>query len=282
MDVSRIKRLSIVEELERRGLKGIHKGRHVSFKNPRTNEKTPSLIVDEAKNRFCNYSGEKNSGDIIDLVMYLDNIPFQDALKQLDGGISPDWTPPPPKPPPPPAVVIEDVSEITNKYLIDYASSRCIPYSTLRLFCKQLKVRFSKSGKCANVIGFKSTVGWEYRNELLKGCCGGKGFSIVGSGDEVILLEGFFDLMSLYQWRGNIDGLKCYVLNSTTTLPTMIPFLQGKNVRFMCDNDEAADKLLLPDKDGNNEFIEKCSVEDMRYLYKNFSDINEYWVSRNK
>ena len=85
MDKDKAKSTSILSYLSKRGLKPQrHTGKTATFLSPFGKEKVPSMMVDTVKNTFrCYHSG--NNGDVISLVMALDNVDFKTALQSLSG-----------------------------------------------------------------------------------------------------------------------------------------------------------------------------------------------------
>ena len=82
-DLSLIKRYSIVEYLERKGIRPVRKtSTYVMYRSPLREETHPSFKVDTEKNLWIDYA-EGRGGSIIDLCMRLEGCTLSEAICRL-------------------------------------------------------------------------------------------------------------------------------------------------------------------------------------------------------
>lgn len=82
-DLSLIKRYSIVEYLERKGIRPVRKTpTYVMYRSPLREEMRPSFKVDREKNLWIDYA-EGRGGSIIDLCMRLEDCTLSEAICRL-------------------------------------------------------------------------------------------------------------------------------------------------------------------------------------------------------
>ena len=82
-DLSLIKRYSIVEYLERKGVKPVRRTpTYAMFRSPLREETHPSFKVDREKNLWIDYAGGRG-GSIIDLCMRLEGCTLSEAICRL-------------------------------------------------------------------------------------------------------------------------------------------------------------------------------------------------------
>ena len=82
-DLSLIKRYSIVEYLERKGIKPVRKTpTYAMYRSPLREETHPSFKVDTEKNLWIDYA-EGRGGSIIDLYMRLEDCTLSEAICRL-------------------------------------------------------------------------------------------------------------------------------------------------------------------------------------------------------
>ena len=90
-DLSAIKRYSIVEYLEKKGIRPVRKTpTYVMYRSPLREETHPSFKVDTEKNLWIDYA-EGRGGSIIDLCMHLEGCTLSEAICPL-GQNAPDNT----------------------------------------------------------------------------------------------------------------------------------------------------------------------------------------------
>ena len=87
-DLSAIKRYSIVEYLEKKGIRPVRKtSTYVMYRSPLREETRPSFKVDTEKNLWIDYA-EGRGGSIIDLYMRLEDCTLSEAICRLGQNVS--------------------------------------------------------------------------------------------------------------------------------------------------------------------------------------------------
>ena len=292
-DLSAIKRYSIVEYLERKGIKPVRKTpTYAMYRSPLREETRPSFKVDTEKNLWIDYA-EGRGGSIIDLCMRLEGYTFSEAICRLgqnafehtaysfnspnrEISINPNQ--------------IENVTASGTRRLISISGTlsphlqeylkkeRCIDLEKATPFLKCIS--YEVRGRRYQAIGFaNSSGGYELRdNNTFKGTVAPKDITPIFEDMEqpVCLFEGFMDFLSFLSMKGEVTN-QCLVMNSVSNVARSIHYLNKRNitsVRAFLDNDDAGRKAV-------QEFVnEGFKVEDMAVYYKDFKDLNEYHVSR--
>ena len=91
-DLSRIKRYSIVEYLERKGIRPVRKTpTYAMYRSPLREETHPSFKVDTEKNLWIDYA-EGRGGSIIDLCMRMEGCTLSEAIRCLGQNASDNGT----------------------------------------------------------------------------------------------------------------------------------------------------------------------------------------------
>ena len=291
-DLSLIKRYSIVEYLERKGIRPVRKtSTYVMYRSPLREETHPSFKVDTEKNLWIDYA-EGRGGSIIDLCIRLEGCTLSEAICRLEQNapdntthsysftnrgisISPNQR--------------ENVtasgtrrliclSDILPPHLQEYLKKeRCIDLKKATPFLKCIS--YEVRGRRYEAIGFaNSSGGYELRdNHLFKGTVAPKDITSIFEGMEqpVCLFEGFMDFLSFLSMKGEVTN-QCLVMNSVSNVARSIHYLNKRNitsVRAFLDNDDAGRKAV-------QEFVNAgFKVEDMTVYYRDFKDLNEYHVS---
>lgn len=292
-DLSAIKRYSIVEYLEKKGIKPARKTpTYAVYRSPLREEVHPSFKVDREKNLWIDYA-EGRGGSIIDLCMHLEGCTLSEAICRLgqkalehtayssnspkrEISISPNQ--------------IENVtasgtrrltsiSDTLPPYLQEYLTEeRCIDLEKATPFLKCIS--YEVRGRRHEAIGFaNSSGGYELRdNNTFKGTIAPKDITPIfeDRAQPVCLFEGFMDFLSFLSMKGEISN-QCLVMNSVSNVARSIHYLNKRNitsVRAFLDNDDAGRKAV-------QEFVNAgFKVEDMTVYYRDFKDLNEYHVSR--
>ena len=251
------------------------------FFSPITGETgTPSFFVTNDGTGFnCFSSG--NKGDIYRLVMILEKMDFMQSynfLSKFDSSIISPLVIDKMKPEIKAEIEINEVKELQNYNLINYAKERCISLEVLQTYCKE--VHYTSNKRPYYGIGFKNNLGgYEIRNKNFKGCIGRKSWSLLGNvkSETVIVFEGFFDFLSMreYSQQNLINNQAFVVLNSLTLWND---FYQQKGHQFNkfllhLDNDTAGKKLTQKLLLQNDEKFIDCS-----WLYVAFNDFNEFLI----
>lgn len=276
--------LEIVDYLMSKGVKPatINKG-YALFHAPYRIDRNPSCIVNRTKNTFYDMATGQR-GDIIQLVMLINNCTFKEAINTLNNNT------------PIPAihpnknhssdklseVQISRVRDIESWVLKKYILSRGISSEVAKKYCSE--VHYNINGNRYYAIGFKNDKGgFELRNAFYKGCSNKDISTIIENpeNNDIIIFEGFFDFLSYKQLYGN-KGCNALVLNSVGMLKRAIQKLKQLDVKqvYMCvDNDTTGEKVYT----SINEIYGDKTI-DLSAVYKNHNckDLNEYLAMTKK
>ncbi len=280
--VAEAREIDITSYLTSKGIKPKSKGSYWMYKSPlpARHENVASLAVSRRINRWCDFGKDNTWHDIIDLVMEIESCTFPKALNILlgteisevkifekDNLKATD------------NIRIVSRNKLADKDLIEYVESRKVNVDIAKKYCKQLNILFpnSQSLKVHRVIGFKNNLGgYEIRNNFFKISTQPKYYTMIGSGGDRYIFEGFFDFLSYLTFKNEmeINGI-ALILNTLTMFSKIYKYMKtpGINNLFL-DNDNAADKKIEELK------IENISFVDHRYKYKNYNDINQFLIER--
>ena len=292
-DLSAIKRYSIVEYLEKKGIKPARKTpTYAVYRSPLREEVHPSFKVDRDKNLWIDYA-EGRGGSIIDLYMRLEDCTLSEAICRL-GQKALEHTAyssnSPKRETPISSNQREHVtasgtrrliclSDTLPRHLQEYLKKeRCIDLKKATPFLKCIS--YEVRGRRYEAIGFaNSSGGYELRdNHLFKGTVAPKDITSIFEDMEqpVCLFEGFMDFLSFLSMKEEVTN-QCLVMNSVSNVARSIHYLNKRNitsVRAFLDNDDAGRKAV-------QEFVNAgFKVEDMTVYYRDFKDLNEFHVSR--
>lgn len=292
-DLSLIKRYSIVEYLERKGIRPVRKtSTYVMYRSPLREETHPSFKVDTEKNLWIDYA-EGRGGSIIDLCIRLEGCTLSEAICRLgqnalehtaycscsskrETSISPnqrkDITASGTR-------RLTRISDTLPPHLQEYLKKeRCIDLEKATPFLKCISYEVRE--RRYEAIGFaNSSGGYELRdNHLFKGTIAPKDITPIfeDKAQPVCLFEGFMDFLSFLSMKEEVTN-QCLVMNSVSNVVRSIHYLNKRNitsVRAFLDNDDAGRKAV-------QEFVNTgFKVEDMAVYYRDFKDLNEFHVSR--
>ncbi len=254
------------------------------YYSPLREDKNPSFYLSEKENGFIDFTREEHKGDVITLVMLLEQKDFVSAVRQLlsfRADVIGDITPLSfPAAPTEPKKGIEVLYErpITLDHLKDYTLSRKIPLELANRYLKE--VRYVVKGQKYWALGFKNdSGGYELRNEHFKGSSMPKDITTfhVPDSEKVAVFEGFFDFLSALMWFGlEKPRISTVILNSTSNRNKALPFLK----KFKQHN------CFLDRDDGGLKFIESLNKEslilkDYSFIYKTYKDFNELLIKFN-
>ena len=290
-DLSAIKRYSIVDYLERKGIRPVRRTpTYAVYRSPLREEVHPSFKVDTEKNLWIDYA-EGRGGSIIDLCMRLEGCTLSEAICRLGQNAlehtaysyssSKRETPICPKQKEMASGTrrLICLSDTLPPHLQEYLKKeRCIDLEKVTPFLKCIS--YEVRGRRHEAIGFaNSSGGYELRdNHLFKGTVAPKDITPIFEDMEqpVCLFEGFMDFLSFLSMKKEITSV-CLVMNSVSNVARSIHYLNKRNitsVRAFLDNDDAGRKAV-------QEFVNTgFKVEDMAVYYKDFKDLNEFHVSR--
>jgi DNA primase len=275
--IRQIKDISIVDYLASHGYQPAktHGNEYVYF-SPIRNEHTPSFFVNPEKNVYKDWG--KDGGDIIKLVMEMSSCDFLGAVNILDG-----W-----KPGTSSGVRSElqrergdqvgseieilKVQPIFHQALINYLTSRRIPFSFAARYLKE--VHYRNQDKRFFSLGFQNdNGGWALRNERFKSCIGNQGVTYlkVPGSKAISVFEGFFDFLSvLAYFKTATSKNSVLVLNSTSNLKPAFDILSGyKKIYTYLDNDTAGVRAVAE--------LQKWQLPvcDKSNLYSGFNDFSD-------
>ena len=296
-DLSLIKRYSIVEYLERKGIKPVRRTpSYALYRSPLREETHPSFKVDTEKNLWIDYS-EGRGGSIIDLCMRLEGCTLSEAIRRLGQNASDNGTysslndfVPNNSQPVMAANGARRLIEISNTlppYFQEYLTKvRCINLEKAMPFLKCIS--YEVRGRPYQAIGFvNSSGGYELRdNGSFKGTIAPKDITpiftdkqtehAIGNTLPVCVFEGFMDFLSFLSMKEEVAN-HCLVMNSVSNVARTVRYLNDRHlthIRAFLDNDDAGRRTV-------QEFVRAgFKVEDMSQYYKDFKDLNEYHVSR--
>ena len=294
-DLSRIKRYSIVEYLERKGIKPVRSTpAYALYHSPLREDTHPSFKVDTEKNLWIDYA-EGKGGSIIDLCMRLEGCTLSETIRHLGRNTLDDTVHSPYKESVQDTFMQESIRQAAStnggarrltgisdtlplhlqKYLTE---ERCINMEKAMPFlrCISYEIR----GLHYQAIGFANqSGGYELRdNGMFKGTIAPKDITPIFTDgvDPVCIFEGFMDFLSFLSMKEEIIS-HCLVMNSVSNVARAIRYLNDRHlthIRAFLDNDDAG-------KRATNDFIRAgFKVDDMSVHYRNFKDLNEYHIHR--
>ena len=293
-DLSFIKRYSIMEYLERKGIKPVRRTpTYALYRSPLREETHPSFKVDTEKNLWIDYA-EGRGGSIIDLYMRLEGCTLSEAIRHLGRRNAPDTACPhhienvqyasmqgdsKQAAPTTGARRLTGMSDTLPPYLQEYLTEeRCIDLEKAKPFLKCIS--YEIRGLHYQAIGFANqSGGYELRDSgSFKGTVAPKDITPIftDKAEPVCVFEGFMDFLSFLSMKEEVTSA-CLVMNSVSNVAKAIRYLNDRhltNVRVFLDNDDAG-------RMATNDFIRAgCKVEDMSVQYGNFKDLNEYHAHR--
>lgn len=290
-DLSLIKRYSIVEYLERKGIRPVRRTpTYAMYRSPLREETHPSFKVDMEKNLWIDYA-EGRGGSIIDLCMRLEGCTLSEAICRLGQNalehIAHSYSKTEPR------IGLNQtttrqvsgtrrlicLSDTLPPYLQEYLKKECcidLEKATPFLKCISYEVR----GRRYEAIGFaNSSGGYELRDDkTFKGTVAPKDITSIfeNKAKPVCLFEGFMDFLSFLSMKEKVAN-QCLVMNSVSNIGRSIHYLNERNitsVRAFLDNDDAGRKAV-------QEFVNAgFKVEDMAVYYRDFKDLNDFHISR--
>ena len=292
-DLSLIKRYSIMEYLERKGVRSVRRTpAYAMYRSPFREETHPSFKVDTEKNLWIDYA-EGRGGSIIDLYMRLEDCTLSEAICRLGQNVSGNTAYSSSSSKRETSISpnqrkditasgtrrLTSISDTLPPHLQEYLKKeRCIDLEKATPFLKCIS--YEVRGRRYEAIGFaNSSGGYELRdNNTFKGTIAPKDITPIfeDRAQPVCLFEGFMDFLSFLSMKGEVTN-QCLVMNSVSNVARSIHYLNKRNitsVRAFLDNDDAGRKAV-------QEFVnEGFKVEDMAVYYKDFKDLNDFHVRR--
>ena len=229
-DLSLIKRYSIVEYLEKKGIRPVRRTpAYAMYRSPLREETRPSFKVDTEKNLWIDYA-EGRGGSIIDLCMHLEGCTLSEAICRLGqntlGNTAHSYNSPKREisigPNQREHVTASGtrrlicLSDTLPRHLQEYLKKeRCIDLKKATPFLKC--INYEVRGRRYEAIGFaNSSGGYELRDDkTFKGTIAPKDITPIFEEKEhpVCLFEGFMDFLSLENWSYTLYALKRSVPN---------------------------------------------------------------------
>lgn len=279
MDIDAIKRISLVEFLNRLGYQPTGRdSKGLWFYAPYRSERKPSFHVNPNKNVWFDF-GIGEGGDIFTLAGAMSGrTDFVEQARYIAERMDMP-TAEPYKPVPfveEPTFENVKVSRLSSPALLKYLSDRGIPRDIAQRYCVQ--VNYQLHGKDFYAIGFENNAhGYELRNHFFKGSYPPKHITRIANGNSRCnVFEGFIDFLSAERLGYN-DGNDSVVLNSVANVGKAIPVL-AEYPLILCylDNDTAGRTAVARLR---REFGDR--VSDKSALYPDHKDVNDYLQSLN-
>jgi hypothetical protein len=140
------------------------------------------------------------------------------------------------------------------------------------------EVHYSLRDRMYFAIGLQNdSYGWDLRNKYYKNSSSPKDITYIKNGNRrLIVTEGMFDMLSLMERDKKLRGENDLLILNSLAFVEKIPglFESYESVQLYLDNDKTgkiATELLM-------EQSPKC--RDMSNLYKDFKDVNAWWMSK--
>ena len=249
---------------------------NIFFDSPLRNEKTASFSVFKKRNIWKDF-GTGEGGDIIELAQKIWNVNFQDAIKKLDKISSSPIRNEKLKIVKSNKIQLKKILDIvSNRALLDYMKTRNLQPNKVTGLVGE--IYYSRNEKNYFGLAFKNDMGgYEIRNKYFKGCYGTKDITTLRKGfNSISVFEGFTDFLSLASEKDIKSDI--LVLNSCALAEKALPTINKYQKLFLfLDNDKTGDKTT--------DFLAKSATakaKDLRYLYKEFKDINEWITQKEK
>ncbi|MCM4152807.1 DNA primase [Arenibacter sp. N53] len=245
------------------------------FLSPFRSETQASFKVSRLLNRWYDHGAGKG-GNVIDLVCLLNGTSVRETLDWLENGqISFSFHQQLFKGFDEDGIKIRDVMELRHLALQEYVEIRGISLIMAKTLCRE--VHYSLRDKTYFSIGLQNdSHGWELRNKYYKNSSSPKDMTYINYGNRgLVITEGMFDMLSLLERdKEPREGNDLLILNSLAFVEKAFGLLESyESVQLYLDNDKAgkrAVEILL-------EQSPKC--RDMSNLYKDFKDVNAWWMS---
>lgn len=181
-------------------------------------------------------------------------------------------------PPQPPAIEIQRVRSLSDPRLLYYLKSRSISPEIAFRYCREVYYK-TRGERVYFAVGFRNDGGgWELRNSRFKISTSPKTISTLSCGsDTVAVFEGFMDYLSYMSMRRERrPGSDAIVLNSVSNLSkAMSAIASHTTILTYLDNDEAGRRTMAEIR----RQAEGRTVIDRSELYKEYNDLNDYWMA---
>jgi hypothetical protein len=278
---------------------GCAPGGNYYYHSPFREEKTPSFVVCAPKNVWVDFGeapapGQKAAGgDVLQLVMKLAGCDLPTARLVLRSWSADLATPQELALPPLPAGETLRSGQLTFRevrtepldwdVLLKYLVGRGIDWGLVRqsertrAHLQQIFYRLDSKPREKPYFGlaWKTSAGWEVRNQRFQGTIGGKGLTwLPGREPGVAVFEGFMDYLSaLTHYKVSYFRCTVLVLNSVSLLAEALPqLLEAPVVRWYGDNDLAGERALRLLR----QALPAGRVQAHNELYRGYKDFNDF------
>ena len=310
MNIDQAKQIPLNDLMKHLGLKEAKRtddGREIWYTtNPLRQERTVSLSVNHVKNVWYDL-GTGKGGNIIDFMIEYGKTDVSGALSGLKiiFGTYPHKNQESPsaskygvkKQPfrklPSSKITIKKVSDLgqdwKSKGLLRYTRTRALDDALCRRYLKYVAYKNGSYPKSFWALGFaNNSGGFELRSDKFKGASSPKDFTFTKGQDtgasyskSVSIYEGWPDFLSNLSMK-KIDApiYDSVILNSLS--------LAGKAINMIKDNDYKLAELYLDNNAAGDNATQKITeelakdgieVKDMRGLYGDHEDINDFWIN---
>jgi hypothetical protein len=279
---------------------GCAPGGNYYFTSPlRPEEKTPSFVVCAPKNVWVDFGGvpkpgkKADGGDVLELVMRLTGFSLPLARQTLRAWAHDLATPQELALPPLPAGETLRSGQLTFRevrtepldwdVLLKYLTGRGIDWGLVRqsertrAHLQQIFYRLDSKPREKPYFGlaWKTSAGWEVRNQRFQGTIGGKGLTwLPGREPGVVVFEGFLDYLSaLTHYKVAYFRCTVLVLNSVSLLAEALPqLLEAPVVHWYGDNDLAGERALRLLR----QALPAGRVQAHNEEYRGYKDFNDF------
>ena len=247
------------------------------FLSPTRTENTPSFKVDLDKNLWFDF-GNGEGGDIIGLVMKMNNVDVREALNIIDkdslaplhsNSVFQDRK----KPDESGSIKITHLKTLNNPILIQYLVSRNISLNFAKTYLKE--AYYTVHGGKYFALAFENDRGgYELRNPWFKSGSSPKYYTTLPGvcNSKTNVFEGFMDFLSCCTYYNRIPRARTIILNSLSFLPrTEFLLAEAKQVNLYLDNDQAG-------RTATQKIIGQCNlvVDWAPVIYPDHKDFNEF------
>jgi DNA primase len=276
MEISDIKITHIIDYLGAKGFQPVKINSNTAlYYSPFREEKTPSFNVSMKKNVWFDF-GPGEGGNLVKLVMMLENYSLNEALTNLNGNLHSRLVRELPPFDENEHIRITHTRLLQRRSLTKYLDSRRISLIFSRKYLKE--ANYTVHHKKYFALAFKNDRGgYELRNEFFKGGSSPKYFTTIPGPDpsRLSVFEGFMDFLSACTYYDQIPVCKTIILNSLSFLPRIESELAiAKIVNLYLDNDTAGRKATQKTLDNHPHAKDWAQI-----VYPNNKDFNEFLMA---
>ncbi len=270
--------IQIVDFLKKKGFSPQRENhKEAWYLSPLRNETSPSFKVSKILNRWYDH-GQGTGGNVIDLVIHLNNCSVKEALEILDKSI-PSFSFQQQKNfavlKPENEIRVEKIIPLQHPALISYLRNRKVNPLEVTKYAHQIHYSFKGSNYFA--IGLKNvSSGWELRNPYFKNSASPKDYSFFSTlKNRLAVTEGMFDFFSLISLYPDLPKKSDFIILNSVSFVKRIKNIASNysKVGLYLDNDSAgkkATKQLLTDLHNS---------VDMSAIYEHKKDLNEFLMA---